>query len=60
MAVPKRRQSRTRGRKRRSHDALSLARPVLCPECGEPKLPHRVCPSCGMYKGRQVVALEED
>lgn len=59
MAVPKRRQSVTRGRKRRSHDALVLPNPTECPECGEPKLSHRVCPSCGSYKGRQVVETEE-
>lgn len=59
MAVPKRRQSQTRGRKRRAHDAIDLPNVTLCPECGEAKAPHRVCPSCGMYKGRQVVAQEE-
>lgn len=29
-----------------------------CVECGAPKQPHRVCPSCGMYKGRQVVTVD--
>ncbi|OSM04400.1 hypothetical protein MAIT1_04308 [Magnetofaba australis IT-1] len=22
-------------------------------------MPHRVCPKCGWYKGREVVAIEE-
>lgn len=59
MAVPKRKQSRSRGRKRRSHDAITLPNPSACPQCGEPKLPHRVCPSCGYYKDRQVISLED-
>jgi large subunit ribosomal protein L32 len=59
MAVPKRRQSTTRRDKRRSHDAITLPNTVLCPQCGEPKLPHRVCPSCGTYKGRQDIDTEE-
>lgn len=60
MAVPKRRQSTTRGRKRRSHDAITLPQPVACPSCGEAKMPHRACPSCGTYKGRQIVKSEEE
>ena len=60
MAVPKRRQSASRGRKRRSHDAITLPNVVTCPECGEPRLPHRVCPECGHYKGREVLARSED
>lgn len=59
MAVPKRRQSTTRRDKRRSHDAIALPNTSACPQCGEPKLPHRVCPSCGTYKGRQVVSTQE-
>jgi large subunit ribosomal protein L32 len=31
---------------------------VVCSECGAPCQPHRVCPACGMYKGRQVVVKE--
>lgn len=59
MAVPKRRTSLTRKRKRRSH--LSLVAPNLdaCPKCLEPKEPHRVCRACGTYKGRSVIAVEE-
>jgi large subunit ribosomal protein L32 len=31
---------------------LSLAE---CPNCHEKKLPHRACPKCGYYKGREVI-----
>jgi large subunit ribosomal protein L32 len=30
-----------------------------CPECGEAKLPHHACPSCGYYKGKKVIETEE-
>ncbi len=30
----------------------------VCPQCRETKLPHRVCPHCGYYKGREIVAVE--
>lgn len=55
MAVPKRRQSTTRRDIRRSHDALSATGSQSCPSCGEAKRPHRVCPACGNYKGREVL-----
>ena len=32
---------------------------TTCPECGEAKLPHHACPSCGYYKGRKVIETEE-
>ncbi|PIE69899.1 MAG: 50S ribosomal protein L32 [Deltaproteobacteria bacterium] len=60
MALPKRRQSHSRTRKRRSHDALSAPALSLCPDCGEPKEPHRVCGSCGKYREREVYALDAD
>jgi large subunit ribosomal protein L32 len=28
-----------------------------CSQCGASVRPHRVCPSCGYYKGRQVVSV---
>ncbi len=56
MANPKRRHSKSRRDKRRSHWKLSS--PVMgeCPRCHSPKLPHRVCPQCGYYQDRQVIA----
>ena len=56
MAVPKRRVSSTIRDKRRSNvwrmDAPEL---VKCSQCGELKRPHRICPECGYYNGKQVI-----
>ncbi len=61
MAVPKNRTSKSRRDKRRSQWKKKFQPPnlSLCPNCQEPKLPHRVCPHCGFYKGRQIVEVEE-
>ena len=55
MALPKRRQSKARGRKRRTHYKVDSVNTSKCPQCGEFKLPHRACPNCGYYKGRPVL-----
>jgi large subunit ribosomal protein L32 len=55
VAVPFRRTSKTRKRKRRTHFKLSVPGMVRCPQCGEWKLAHRVCKECGYYKGEEVV-----
>jgi large subunit ribosomal protein L32 len=60
MALPKRRQSHSRTRKRRAHDALTAANVSTCSHCGEPKLPHKLCGGCGTYKGRTVIKLDEE
>ncbi|MGD9346000.1 MAG: 50S ribosomal protein L32 [Candidatus Aminicenantes bacterium] len=60
MANPKRRHSHSRKRKRRAHDALENPSLSLCSNCGSPKLPHRACPECGYYKGRQVIEGTEE
>jgi len=59
MANPKRRHSKARRDKRRAHDALSPTGTSRCDNCGEIKLPHRACPSCGHYRGREVIEAEE-
>jgi len=59
MAHPKRRHSRSRRDKRRTHDGLSKPEFSICPQCKRPKLPHRVCPHCGFYKGKQVVEIKQ-
>ncbi len=58
MPNPKRRHSKTRSRKRRTHDALKKTSLIACPNCGNNKLPHRVCASCGFYGGRIVIEKE--
>ena len=60
MAVPKRRTSRSKRDKRRSHDAIGVPARSTCPQCKEPKPPHRVCPNCGTYRDREVVQTEEE
>lgn len=60
MALPKRRHSHSRTRKRRAHDALAPASVATCANCGEPKLPHRLCGACGTYKGRAVIKLDDE
>ncbi|HBU59478.1 MAG TPA: 50S ribosomal protein L32 [Verrucomicrobiales bacterium] len=59
MPVPKRKTSRSRRRKRiASNSVLTLPKLQECEQCGDPALPHRVCPSCGFYKGRQIITIK--
>jgi len=57
---PKRKHSKGRRDRRRAHDALHAANLVACQNCGRMRLPHTVCPNCGQYKGREVMAVEKD
>ncbi len=59
MAVPKRKTSKSRRDKRRTHQKITGPNVSACPQCGEAKLPHHVCPECGTYKGRTVIGEEE-
>ena len=56
--VPQRRTSKTRKRQRRSHQALTTPGIMVCPNCGEVKLAHVVCPSCGFYDGKKVINIK--
>lgn len=59
MAVPKGKTSKSRRDKRRANWKLAIPGMVKCPKCQEFMMPHRVCGSCGFYKGKQVVAKKE-
>ena len=59
MAVQQNKVTRSRRNKRRSHDSLAPETRTECPECGELKRPHHVCPECGHYNGREVVAFNQ-
>ncbi|HSM59712.1 MAG TPA: 50S ribosomal protein L32 [Longimicrobiales bacterium] len=58
MAVPKKRTSKQRKRKRRTHYKAEPVTTHTCPKCGDPKAPHRVCPSCGHYRGEPVLTVD--
>lgn len=61
MAVPKKKKSQSRRDMRRAHhDKRAAPTLVACPNCDEKMLSHRVCPACGQYKGRQVLAATQE
>lgn len=55
MALPGHRRTSSHKRRRASHFALTAGAIQHCAKCNKPVRPHRVCPFCGYYKGRQVV-----
>jgi large subunit ribosomal protein L32 len=55
MGVPKKRTSSQKRDQRRAHWKITAPNVSKCPNCGEPVLSHRVCPSCGQYGGQKVV-----
>jgi large subunit ribosomal protein L32 len=56
MALPKRKHCSARRDKRRTHWKLTVPALTRCPQCATPILPHRICPPCGSYRGRQAVS----
>ena len=59
MAVPKNKVSKARRDKRRANWKLTEPNLVECPQCHALKMPHRVCPNCGQYKGKEVIKVED-
>lgn len=60
MALPKKKQSKSRTRNRRSSKKLKAATVSVCPQCNSPKMPHRICATCGFYGDKQVIKKEGD
>ncbi len=60
MANPKRRHSQRRTSIRRANDHLTSKALSECPNCHERKLPHRACPKCGQYNGREVLEVKSE
>jgi large subunit ribosomal protein L32 len=58
MAVPKRKTSKMKGRKRRTHYTGNVPTLSVCPRCRSTVRPHTVCPGCGYYRNREVVSQQ--
>ncbi|MAM33966.1 MAG: 50S ribosomal protein L32 [Alphaproteobacteria bacterium] len=59
MAVPKRKTTPSRRNKRRSHDSLNTVNWVEDSNTGEPKRRHHIDMKTGMYKGKQVLDIQD-
>jgi len=58
MGLTKRRFSKARTASRRAHFKVRAVTLVDCPQCHARMVPHRVCPTCGHYAGRQVIEVK--
>ncbi len=59
MALPKHKTSKSRRDKRRTHQKTTGPNVSPCPHCGEGKLSHQVCPSCGKYKEKTIIEIKD-
>ncbi len=57
MGVPKRKTSKMRLRTRRAANRWHAPQMAKCGQCGSTVRSHTACPSCGYYKGRQVLSV---
>jgi large subunit ribosomal protein L32 len=58
MATPKRKKTKSKSRMRAAAWKATAPTYAECPQCHQPKLPHRVCGNCGYYAGREVIEVE--
>ena len=58
MAHPKRKHSRSRSRKRRTNQKISVPLLVKCNQCKAAKPSHMICPFCGYYGGKAVIEIK--
>jgi large subunit ribosomal protein L32 len=49
--------SKMRLRTRKAANQAKAPQLAKCAQCGAQVQPHRVCPKCGYYKGRQVLSV---
>ncbi len=57
MSEPKKKRSQSRKGKHRSHQAMTGPALMSCADCKSPKVSHQVCPTCGMYDGKQAIII---
>lgn len=57
--LPKKKTSTARKKTRRHHIRLEVPGLVACPQCRSPKISHRACPTCGTYRGRDILSVKD-
>jgi large subunit ribosomal protein L32 len=55
MSVQKQRHTKTRRDRKRARFEMKPVSMQTCTKCGKPTMPHKACPNCGFYKGKEVV-----
>ena len=60
MATQKKKRTQRKRDQRRAHWKVTLTETTACPSCGMIIQPYHVCPSCGQYRGKQVLALKKE
>ena len=58
--LPKRKLSKARTGRRRSHWRLKVPQMETCSQCGAMVRPHHVCLACGTYRGKQAIEIEKE
>lgn len=56
-AHPKKKTATSKKKMRRHHIRLEVPNLVACPQCRSPKVSHKACPTCGTYRGRDILAV---
>jgi len=55
MAHPKRKISKQRARKRRTHYKAETPTLAICSNCGAAYIYHTICGECGYYRGKLAI-----
>jgi len=55
MSTQKQRHTKGRRDRARVFHQIKSVKLIECPKCATKILPHKACPKCGYYKGKEVV-----
>ncbi|MBI2855233.1 MAG: 50S ribosomal protein L32 [Chloroflexi bacterium] len=58
-ALPKKKRTRARIGPRKIGYRLWTPALSPCPQCHNPRRSHRICPTCGYYRGREVISKDQ-
>ncbi|MBN18605.1 MAG: 50S ribosomal protein L32 [Chloroflexi bacterium] len=58
--LPKKKHSKKRRGDKRAHKSINAIKTVKCSQCNSAYIPHRVCPECGYYNGKEIISSQAD